>query len=221
MTDDNHADERSKQVERIRSQANTWTQRLPQKWVFVPISEVAVNDRECDCWIGELYYEHPGYQIGPAVRVKNWVFCREIATRPFWQYLLTLDLLPPGASPDPSWMLCAFRAGTGEHYTFRKDTSVGASEFFRSVVDQFFSILCEELFADGLVNPSPENLAKAARSAQFVLPNLGVLLDDSVVKKRQREAVQETGQPRLLFGGGDDPASTLARKRFDLSKLRF
>lgn len=46
-------------------------------WKFIPTGNLYVNDQDTDSFYGELYYENPNFEIGGAVRVRDWVFVSE------------------------------------------------------------------------------------------------------------------------------------------------
>lgn len=105
---------------RIRALAQISVDQLNCCWMFVPVRQLpSVDD---DCYLGELYYENVRIEVGAALRIKDWVFCRE-------------QMRLPGAPK----ILGAFHGS--DHYSFGPDTSSNGTEFVNTILDRFFSII--------------------------------------------------------------------------------
>lgn len=134
----------------IENMAQAITRNIKAQWFFEPRGTLYVNDQDTETLCGELYYDVPLFEHGPAVKVRDWVFVMERLT-PVGRMMMT-----PDVSPD-AWFICAFR-GTS-HYSFAKIVDkniVLPKELLKFVVLRFWPILHPETFdsvhvVDGMV----------------------------------------------------------------------
>jgi len=180
---------------RIAAKAKAVSHNIPGAWTFIPVGDFSINDSDCDANIGELYYENGAYEIGPTVRVRDWVFCLERMT------LAGRAAYPQNIIDPEIWVLSAFHGM--DHYSFDK-VHVGNPESLRPVfltiiVHEFVPILCEDLF-DG----------KAGIPSEVILTwpfKIEPWLPDSESVRKQVEALK-TGN--IMRGGGYVPPVTSA-----------
>ena len=107
-------------------------------WQFLPTGPFEVNGRDTESHIGELFWDDPEWETGPAIQVRDWVFC-----------LLQF----PAA--DAQWMLGAFH---GDRFTACLElektppTDALRKQFMGLVVGLFWPVLHPEAF-DGVADP--------------------------------------------------------------------
>lgn len=97
----------------VIAKAKAITDPLPSAWIFAPMGHIYIEGRDSGTLYGEVYYEHPGYEIGPALQVHDWVFVLE-RMRSKARAILKARGIP---APAPEmWALSAFRENA--HYSF-------------------------------------------------------------------------------------------------------
>lgn len=126
----------------IAHMAETVVPDLTATWTFEPRRTLYVNDKDNGTFCGELFYNVPIFEHGPAVKVRDWVFVME-------SYIPSARaVLYPDMPPD-TWFLSAFRGTT--HYTFynfEKKDRVLTQELLKFVVLRIWPILHPETFGD-------------------------------------------------------------------------
>ncbi len=101
-------------------------------WRFLATGHLRVNDRDTDSHIGELFWDDAAWETGPAVQVRDWVFC--------------LQRFP---AADAQWMLCAYRGDRFHAVLEFTATEMAAGlrqAFLGVVVSRFWPILHPETF---------------------------------------------------------------------------
>ncbi len=114
-------------------------------WQFVATGHLRVNDRDTESHVGELLWKDERWATGPAIQVRDWVFC-----------------LAQAPAADASWVLCAYRGNSFYAFMEFKDQepSDGLRRSFISlVVGSFWPILHPDTF-DGL---DEEHMYEAAK----------------------------------------------------------
>lgn len=124
----------------VREQATASTP-LVSPWQFVATGDFYVDDRDTESYAGEIYYANPNYEIGSALKVRNWVFCLERMT-PEARARIT-----PQNDPE-AWVISAFHGPS--HYSFiaikAPDQRTLNNDFVTFVVSRFWPILHPESF---------------------------------------------------------------------------
>jgi len=142
----------------IETKAILHSRNIPGRWHFVPVGDVILDDRDTGCTMGELYYENGIYDIGPAIRIKDWVFCLERMND------VGRKMFPENKG---TWAMAAFRGM--DHYNFGpvdgNTNQAIRGVFVVVVVTEFLPHLCPDLF-DGKGDPL-EAVKKMAFTAQL------------------------------------------------------
>lgn len=105
-------------------------------WRFVPTGGFRVNGRYADTHVGELIWDDPTWETGPAIQARDWVFC------------LQRSLLIPNSK----WFLCAYHEN--QFYAFLEFVEPGPStalrrSFMGMTVACFWPYLHPEIFDQG------------------------------------------------------------------------
>jgi hypothetical protein len=129
-----------KRDNRVREQATASTP-LVSAWQFVATGDFFVDDRDTESYAGEICYANPNYEIGPALKVRNWVFCLERMTPE------ARARIAPQNDPE-AWVISAFHGPS--HYSFiaidAPDQRTLNDRFVTFVVSRFWPILHPESF---------------------------------------------------------------------------
>lgn len=121
------------------------------KWRFVPSGHLCVNDKDSESYVGEIYYNNPNYELGGAIKIKDWVFCLERMTPK------ARMILAPQNNPD-AWVISAFHHN--EHCSFigfvSSDHVRKNSILLEFVILNFWPMLHPEFFNNIIPNKDVE-----------------------------------------------------------------
>lgn len=114
-------------------------------WRFIPTGHLYVDNKDTNTYVGELYYGNPNYEMGGAIKVRDWVFVLEKMTSE------AMNRLAPNNDPNV-WVIAGFHDHS--HYTFTGITASSQSELNNMLVGyivvNFWPILHPEVFTDYL-----------------------------------------------------------------------
>lgn len=124
----------------IREKATAGTSNV-SPWNFQTTGHLYVDDRDTQSFVGEVYYSNPFYEIGAAIKVRDWVFCLERMVPK------ARKKLAPNNDPD-AWVIAAFHGQS--HYSFISIKASSQKELndmlIEYVVETFWPILHPEVF---------------------------------------------------------------------------
>jgi len=149
-------------TDKIIAKSRFITHNLPYGWRFTPVVNLIVDDRETGGYIGDLNYEHTGYTIRLAIRIKDWIFALEKINPAHRVFMNARGFVLP--SPE-LWFLAGFHGN--DHYNFDSSRDEPVNTWFVSkVVREFVPHLCVDLF-DGKVGEPTELI----QHMQFEIPS--------------------------------------------------
>lgn len=130
---------------KVISQATT-SHKLLYLWRFIPIDSLLINDLDIGCKMGEVRYDHPGFEMGTCLYMKGWVFALERNTE---ANIKLIEIVTGDVNPQ-RWMLSAFHSDY--HYNFDWVPSSENMEIamIRSVLGRFLPMLHPEIFSEYL-----------------------------------------------------------------------
>lgn len=122
----------------VESLAGASTKNIPGQWKFQAMGKFIVNDQDTDSYVGELWYQNGEYEIGPALKVRDWVFCLERRREESRKALKLSD----------DWVVSAFRGPDHFSFNYRVPDKIGNRnvEFMRYICCSFWPILHPETF---------------------------------------------------------------------------
>ena len=121
---------------------------------FVPAGQLIVDDRDTGSLYGELYYDNTLYEIGAAVKVRDWIFALERMTTRAKKILAPQNLKFPN-----TWVIGAFYEDN--HYNMTTIESSNQDELNRTmvtwIVERTWAILHPEVFDNVQPDDTPRH----------------------------------------------------------------
>jgi hypothetical protein len=125
----------------VASMAVSSTKNIPVKWAFRATGAFIVNDQDTESFVGEVWYQNALFEIGPAIKVREWVFCLE----------RDVESVRKIRNISDDWFISAFKGK--DHFTFdrgvKNELGTRNVVFMEYVCCTFWPILHPETF-DGI-----------------------------------------------------------------------
>ena len=116
-------------------------------WTFVPTGNLYIDDCGIESYVGGLEYNNPNYEVGMAIKMRNWVFVLERMTNDCRNILASTN------NPQV-WVIAGFYGQA--HYSFlavKEETTEELNlALLRYVMEKMIPILHQELFDSSLCN---------------------------------------------------------------------
>ena len=131
----------------IAAAAKLITPKTAYPWYFLPMGTLRLDDSDSCIEAGDMYYTPLLHEIGPALRIADWVFVVERKTALCKQMMKITE-------PEDEWDCAAFH-GTA-HYTFNRFK--GTATNLQKVVLEFALPFCRLLRPDVMPATPPKNV---------------------------------------------------------------